>query len=89
MWASGAREDSLHFLMKFTSNLSQDLQPEAIDQASLPVAKQKYEDLSKLLARCCFKQGQWQVEMHDDWHQVRPSLSIYLFCVDLTAYRDL
>ena len=35
-----------------------------------PVPKSKMEELSKLLARCFFKQGEWQVAMKDDWNSV-------------------
>ncbi len=34
------------------------------------VSKQKMEELSKLLARCYFKQGEWQVAMKEDWGSV-------------------
>jgi serine/threonine-protein kinase mTOR len=69
IWASGAQEDSLRFLMKFTASLSRDLHPES-GEVNTYSGRQKFQDLSKLLARCWFKQGQWQVEMHDDWSQV-------------------
>ena len=70
MWATGAREESLDFLRKFTSSLARDLQPEAAQHAANSAAKKKLDELSRLLARCCFKQGQWQVEMYEDWNGV-------------------
>lgn len=70
MWASGAQEDSLGFLVKFTTSLSKDLQPESVDPYNASSTKHKFDDLSKLLARCFFKQGQWQVAMYEDWSEV-------------------
>ena len=34
--------------------------------ASSGIGKHKLEELSRLLARCYFKQGQWQVELKED-----------------------
>jgi FKBP12-rapamycin complex-associated protein len=73
MWAAGAKDDSLNFLRQFSENLSRDLQeqdPNAALQRS-NVSKQKLAELSKLLARCYFKQGEWQVALRDDWSAVR------------------
>lgn len=72
MWATGAKEDSLKFLRRFSENLSRDLQAETGEH--LPptaVPKQKLSELSKLLARCYFKTGEWQVELADNWGDVR------------------
>ena len=33
-------------------------------------SKQKLSELSKLLARCYFKQGEWQVAFREDWYTV-------------------
>ena len=72
MWASGAREESLNFLRQFSANLSRDLQAETSERAQRPgVSKQKLDELSRLLARCYFKQGSWQMELKDDWGTVR------------------
>jgi serine/threonine-protein kinase mTOR len=71
MWATGARDESLRFLRQFSSSLARDLQSENNEQAQRPgVSKQKYDELSRLLARCYFKQGEWQVEMKDNWDEV-------------------
>ncbi|KAF9240696.1 phosphatidylinositol 3-kinase [Melanogaster broomeanus] len=59
MWASGSREQSLIFLRQFSTDLARDLQP--------GVSRHKLDDMSRLLARCYFKQGQWQVELREDW----------------------
>ncbi|KAI0091642.1 phosphatidylinositol 3-kinase [Irpex rosettiformis] len=68
MWAAGEREDSLRFLVKFTGSLSRDLHPDS-GETNTYSGRQKFKDLSRLLARCWFKQGQWQVEMFEDWSQ--------------------
>jgi FKBP12-rapamycin complex-associated protein len=72
MWANGARDESLKFLRKFSASLSGDLQAETTEHAQRPgVSKQKLDELSCLLARCYFKQGQWQVNLKDSWDEVR------------------
>jgi FKBP12-rapamycin complex-associated protein len=74
MWATGAREDSLSFLRTFSTSLSRDLQVETSEHAQRPgVSKQKLAELSRLLARCYFKQGEWQRELREsgeDWSPV-------------------
>ena len=45
MWATGAREESLDFLRKFTSSLARDLQPEAAQHAANSAAKKKLDEL--------------------------------------------
>jgi FKBP12-rapamycin complex-associated protein len=74
MWAQGAREGSLAELRQFTVSLAKDLQAESNDhaqRAGLP--KQRLNQLSKLLARCYFKQGEWQVALDENWYRVRRS----------------
>ncbi|KAJ7435254.1 FAT domain-containing protein [Mycena latifolia] len=69
MWAQGAREGSLAELRQFTVSLAKDLQAESSDhalRAGLP--KQRLNQLSKLLARCYFKQGEWQVVLDENWY---------------------
>jgi serine/threonine-protein kinase mTOR len=71
MWASGAREDSLNFLRQFSGSLARDLQSEPSEHSQrAAVSKHKLDELSRLLARCYFKQGEWQVELKDDWGSV-------------------
>ncbi|TFY65865.1 hypothetical protein EVG20_g5221 [Dentipellis fragilis] len=68
MWADGAREESLTFLQQFTTSLSRDLQAETTERTQRPgVSRQKLDELSCLLARCYFKQGEWQMDLSDDW----------------------
>jgi FKBP12-rapamycin complex-associated protein len=71
MWANGSREDSLSFLRQFSASLARDLQVETKELSQRPgVSKHKLDELSTLLARCYFKQGQWQVELKEDWGAV-------------------
>ncbi|KAG5650773.1 hypothetical protein H0H81_011098 [Sphagnurus paluster] len=68
MWATGAREESLRFLRQFSASLSRDLQVEKSENPMHgEVPKQKLTELSKLLARCYFKTGEWHSELADDW----------------------
>lgn len=60
MWANNCHEEALEYLRTFTNNLAQDLTVESSLTATHKVAKQKLDEMSKLLARCYFKQGQWQ-----------------------------
>ena len=72
MWASGNKEDSLNFMQQFSTNLAKDIKVEGSDRAQRPsVPKQKLNELSRLLARCYFKLGQWQMELTDNWGTVR------------------
>lgn len=71
MWATGAKEESLNFLRHFSANLAKDLQTESNEHAQRSgVSKQKLAELSKLLARCYFKQGSWQSELKGAWNSV-------------------
>ncbi|KAF9006075.1 phosphatidylinositol 3-kinase [Cyathus striatus] len=68
MWATGAKEESLTFLRQFSTSLSRDLQQESNEHVHRAgVSKQKLAEVSKLLARCYFKLGDWQVQLSDDW----------------------
>ncbi|KAF8448980.1 phosphatidylinositol 3-kinase [Boletus edulis BED1] len=81
MWANGSREDSLNFLRQFSASLARDLQVETKELSQRPgVSKHKLDELSRLLARCYFKQGQWQVELKEDWgaRNVKDILHSYL-----------
>lgn len=72
MWATGAKEASLEFVRRFATNLAKDIEHESGD--SVPkssVSKTRLDEFNKLLARCYFKQGQWQKELKEDWNQVR------------------
>ena len=68
LWSSKRHDESLKFLLRFTHGLAKDVVPEV--DLSIPGNKQKLDELSRLLARCYFKQGQWQVALHKDWDTV-------------------
>lgn len=77
LWtAHEGSEETLRYLFKFTASLARDFVPE--QERSVSSAKQgKMEELSRLLARCYFKQGQWQVALHKDWDTVRFYISLF------------
>lgn len=66
MWAEGAKARSLTFLNQFVTSLARDPQLEMPTQRD-SVPKQKMAELSHLLARIFFKQGQQQLELEDNW----------------------
>jgi FKBP12-rapamycin complex-associated protein len=70
MWARGAQEETLNHLRVFTAKLAQDIQTETGDQHRPTVSKAKMGELTKLLARCYFKQGEWQATLKDRWTAV-------------------
>ncbi|KAJ7032195.1 phosphatidylinositol 3-kinase [Mycena alexandri] len=63
MWAHGARAESLAELRQFTTSLARDLR--AAEQETGP----QIAELSKLLARCYFKQGEWRVALDEKWYR--------------------
>ncbi|PWN43039.1 putative TOR1-1-phosphatidylinositol 3-kinase [Ceraceosorus guamensis] len=72
MWASGAREESLEYLRTFTASLSEDLGLHPGDEHATAFSQDwnaipRLNDFAKLLARCYFKQGEWQAALHEDW----------------------
>ncbi|WFD00567.1 non-specific serine/threonine protein kinase [Malassezia yamatoensis] len=72
MWACGAKSESLSYLRDFTSNLAEDLGMSNVDEQQnllLPDlrASPRLAEFARLLARCYFKQGEWQVALHDEW----------------------
>jgi hypothetical protein len=67
MWAQGERESSLNFLRQFATSLSSDVKTEP---SRTGVPRPKYDEISRLLARCYFKQGQWEAELDSEWQSV-------------------
>lgn len=72
MWACGARAESLSYLRDFTANLAEDLGMAAVDEQQNLVmpdmrAAPRLADFARLLARCYFKLGEWQVAMNEEW----------------------
>ncbi|KAJ7093820.1 phosphatidylinositol 3-kinase [Mycena belliarum] len=89
MWAQGAREGSLAELRLFTVSLAKDLQAESSDHAlrsGLP--KQRVNELAKLLARCYFKQGEWQVALDGSWYRDDSGLKDVLHSYMLATQYD-
>ncbi|KAJ7189156.1 phosphatidylinositol 3-kinase [Mycena filopes] len=91
MWAQGAREGSLAELRQFTVSLAKDLQAEEHEhaqRAGLP--KQRINELSKLLARCYFKQGEWQVALDENWYRddtgLKDVLQSYAYATSYDAF---
>ena len=73
MWAQHLQDDALNYLRTFSTNLALDLQNESERAQRMHVDpnKQRLEELSRLLARCYFKQGQWESERKESWNSVR------------------
>jgi serine/threonine-protein kinase mTOR len=69
MWATGAKEKSLNFLRQFSARLAGDVVQETNEQTQRSSALTLAE-LSKLVARCYYKQGEWQAALNDDWSSV-------------------
>ncbi|WFD05627.1 non-specific serine/threonine protein kinase [Malassezia vespertilionis] len=72
MWACGARSESLSYLRDFTQNLAEDLGMASLDEKQnllMPDmrAAPRLAEFARLLARCYFKLGEWQVAMNNDW----------------------
>jgi hypothetical protein len=86
MWASGSREESLNFLRTFATNLSRDLEAETTQRGQRSsVSKQKLDELARLLARCYFKQGEWQMELSDSWATVRETRALVPTFIHITT----
>ncbi|KAF8216580.1 phosphatidylinositol 3-kinase [Mycena galopus ATCC 62051] len=66
MWANGARQDSLLFLHQFTATISNDLEAEVNRQTDRDL-NPRVARISKLLARCYFKLGEWEAELRPNW----------------------
>jgi FKBP12-rapamycin complex-associated protein len=72
MWANDAQEDSLLFLRQFTATIADDLEAEARRETDprSGVSQPRVTHLSKLLARCYFKLGEWESQLRPDWASV-------------------
>ena len=79
MWATGLKDESLEFLRTFTDNLVRDInESAATKQQRSTVPKHKIEELSELVARCHYKQGEWQSELKSVWNKVSHPFIAYL-----------
>jgi len=89
MWASGPKEESLNFLRSFATNLSRDLEAETTQRGQRSsVSKQKLDELARLLARCYFKQGEWQMELSDSWTTVCGTSTLFPALTYIDAYSE-
>lgn len=77
-WASGQKQESLMFLQDIASRLAQDLgvDENANSNGSLPYEASpelahQLPEFTRLLARCYYKLGEWQVALQDGWGAVR------------------
>ena len=80
MWAQGEqesslKESSLNFLRQFATSLSSDVKTEP---SRTGVPRPKYDEISRLLARCYFKQGQWEAELDSEWQSVSGLRDLHL-----------
>ncbi|KAJ7170509.1 phosphatidylinositol 3-kinase [Mycena crocata] len=84
MWANNAQEESLDFLRQFTNSLVADLGVEASKETDprTGASKPRVTRLSKLLARCYYKLGEWEASLQPDWasqQHYKNILNSYLF----------
>lgn len=68
LWARGAQEDSLNYLRQFSADVARDLQTELEHPRNS--SKHRNDQLIRLLARCYFKLGDWQVQRNESWGSV-------------------
>ncbi|KIK61711.1 hypothetical protein GYMLUDRAFT_42743 [Collybiopsis luxurians FD-317 M1] len=65
MWATGLQQESFNYLKEFSAKVSNDMMENDLQRSS--ALKQRGDQLSRLLARCYFKLGDWQVQLHENW----------------------
>lgn len=73
MWATGAKDETLAFLREFTAKLASDLGmngPEPPTPSAELTQSGRLPEFTRLLARCYFKLGEWQMAMQDNWGSV-------------------
>ncbi|KAJ8515424.1 hypothetical protein ONZ45_g7166 [Pleurotus djamor] len=69
MWATGAKNESLDFVRHFVASLSKDISLDPDDDVNSNLPLTKLQELRALVARCYFKQGQWQRDLSDGWNE--------------------
>ena len=97
LWASGAKQEALRYLIGFTSRMAHDLGLDPSNMIAQTVnsnsasATPYSEDYTKLLARCFLKQGEWRVALQPNWRVANPDaiLGSYLLAThfDGTWYK--
>ncbi|KAM0752153.1 FAT-domain-containing protein [Meredithblackwellia eburnea MCA 4105] len=90
MWATGAREETLTFLREFTAKLSSDLglhiESDEQHTTSRELAESgRLPEFTKLLARCYYKLGEWQMALQDNFGSdaIPDILQSYLLATNL------
>ena len=71
MWANDFYGEALNYLCTFSECLVQNLPVESAKPESQKASRKWQETMSKLLARCYFKQGEWQYALKkSEWTDV-------------------
>ncbi|KAL8292423.1 hypothetical protein RQP46_001035 [Phenoliferia psychrophenolica] len=91
LWATGAREETLTFLRAFTAKLANDLglhlengdEPNAASREIMESGL--LPERTRLLARCYYKLGEWQMALQDNWGSdaIPDILQSYLLATNL------
>ncbi|KAK6543250.1 phosphatidylinositol kinase- protein kinase tor1, variant 2 [Orbilia ellipsospora] len=81
LWSIGNQTEAISNLVEFTDRISKQIGPSMSDssvQQLLPLSttgntsptlsSQSLDDLSRLLARCYLKQGEWLVDLNKNWY---------------------
>ncbi|KAF5387292.1 hypothetical protein D9757_005800 [Collybiopsis confluens] len=85
MWATGHQQESFNYLKEFSAKVSNDMMENEHQRSS--AVKQRSDQLSRLLARCYFKLGDWQVQLHENWGSDPQLVNSILACyVHATRY---
>ncbi|KAJ3878338.1 phosphatidylinositol 3-kinase [Lentinula edodes] len=80
LWATGLQQESFKYLQEFSNKVSNDMLENEHQRSS--AMRQRGDQLSRLLARCYFKLGDWQVQLNNNWssdpHLVNNILGCYV-----------
>ncbi|KAF7308508.1 Serine/threonine-protein kinase TOR [Mycena chlorophos] len=92
MWAQdtgvASRDSCLAELRQFTVSLSNDLAAETEEHQRVGLPKPRLAELRDLLARCYFKQGEWQVALNEDWYRDGSSINDVVDSYALATHFD-
>lgn len=78
MWSTHNRREALDHLVDFTTRMANDLNLDTDDLISQPLPSeqpgtpQEIKDYTKLLARCFLKQGEWKIQLLNNWKEEAP-----------------
>jgi len=80
LWAKGEHEDTLAYLVEFTRKLAEDLgYGPGASQKSDYIQTGQVPGLTKLLARCYYKRGEWVMALSDDWGSSAPAEALVAY----------